>query len=118
MGGSPLIIIQNGRCNMKERVIYRNCVDCGKEFAIGLGFQRHIAEQGLKLPKRCKECRTERRKAHAVKQCVDCGEAFTITRNEHKYYTERGLTEPKRCPDCRAKRRNGGNYGPADKEQK
>ena len=102
---------------MKNRVIYRTCVDCGKEFAIGLAFQKHIEEQGLKLPKRCKECRENRRVAHVVKQCVDCGEAFAITRNEHKYYEERGLSEPKRCKACRDKRRGNSN-GPKDKKQK
>lgn len=103
---------------MKSRVIHRICVDCGEEFVIGLAFQKHIEENNLKLPKRCKECREDRRVAHAVKQCVDCGEAFTITRNEHKYYKERGLTEPKRCLACRKKRHEGQKDGPKDKKQK
>lgn len=103
---------------MKGRVIHRTCVDCGKEFVIGLGFQKHIEDNGLKLPKRCKECREDRRVAYSVKQCVDCNEPFTITRNEHRYYEERGLTEPKRCLACRQKRREGQKNGPKDKKQK
>lgn len=87
-----------------NRAIYRTCADCGKEFVISPKFQDYIEENNLKLPKRCRDCRTSRREAYEVKTCVECGNEFTLTQNEHKFYTERGLTEPKRCPDCRKKK--------------
>ena len=79
--------------------------------------QNDIAEAGLKLPKRCPNCRAERREVKVTKECVDCGTVFHITKNEAKYYAERGFTEPKRCPECREKRRNGGKNGPKNKKQ-
>ena len=87
-----------------NRAIYRTCADCGKEFIISPKFQDYIEENNLKLPKRCKECRDNRREAHEVRECVVCGNEFVITHNEHRFYSERGLTEPKRCFDCRKKR--------------
>lgn len=87
-----------------NRAIYRTCADCGNEFVISPKFQEYIEENGLKLPRRCKECRTRRKESYEVKVCADCGTEFTITQNEHKFYAERGLTEPKRCPDCRRKK--------------
>jgi DNA-directed RNA polymerase subunit RPC12/RpoP len=88
------------------RAIYRTCSDCGKEFIISPKFQEKIEENDLKLPKRCKECRDNRKVAKDTRICADCGEEFTITVNEHKFYEERGLTEPKRCKNCR-KNKNG-----------
>lgn len=87
-----------------NRVIYRTCTDCGKEFIISPKFQDYIEENNLRLPKRCKECRGNRKMAYEVKKCMSCGDEFVITQNEHKFYSERGLTEPKRCQDCRRKR--------------
>lgn len=86
------------------REIYRACVDCGKEFAISAKFQEMAEKNDLRLPKRCKKCRDNRKVAHDTRMCIDCGEEFIITVNEHKFYSERGLTEPKRCKDCRRKR--------------
>lgn len=94
-----------------NRIICRQCVDCGDDFTISPKFQNYVQENGLKLPKRCPKCREARRTVVVTKTCVDCGEKFDITVNEQKYYAERGLTEPKRCPECRAKRRKNTNGG-------
>lgn len=90
-----------------NRTIYRNCTDCGEEFVINPKFQDYIKENDLKLPKRCKKCR-ENRKMNSETVMCECGDEFTITPNEAKFYAERGLDKPKRCPACREKRRNNG----------
>lgn len=88
-----------------NRVVRRTCMDCGEEFVISPKFQDYIEENGLKLPKRCPNCRATRKTVTTTKVCVECGNEFGLTANEIKYYSERGLTEPKRCAECRSRRR-------------
>lgn len=38
------------------------CVDCGRTFELGYEEQRFFKERGLDLPKRCKACRSRRRR--------------------------------------------------------
>ena len=56
------------------------CEDCGKEFVFTAGEQEFYAEKGLvNKPKRCPECRHQRRKNNRRKRkmydavCAKCG---------------------------------------------
>ena len=54
------------------------CEDCGKEFVFSTGEQEFYAEKGLvNKPKRCPECRKERRQKNRRKMhdavCSQCG---------------------------------------------
>lgn len=43
-------------------VLTVECVDCGKTFDLTVEEQDWYKEKGFALPKRCKECRKERRR--------------------------------------------------------
>lgn len=43
-------------------VVTIECVDCGKTFDLSVEEQEWYKEKGFALPKRCKECRKERRR--------------------------------------------------------
>lgn len=43
-------------------VLTVECVDCGKVFDLTIEEQDWYKEKGFALPKRCKECRKERRR--------------------------------------------------------
>lgn len=43
-------------------VLTVDCVDCGKVFDLTIEEQDWYKEKGFALPKRCKECRKERRR--------------------------------------------------------
>ena len=47
------------------------CEDCGKEFVFSTGEQEFYAEKGLvNKPKRCPECRKERRQKKTEEECM------------------------------------------------
>lgn len=43
-------------------VLTVECIDCGKAFDLTVEEQDWYKEKGFALPKRCKECRKERRR--------------------------------------------------------
>lgn len=43
-------------------VLTVGCIDCGKAFDLTVEEQDWYKEKGFALPKRCKECRKERRR--------------------------------------------------------
>lgn len=45
---------------MQDQTI--TCVDCGENFLFSKGEQRYFQSKRLSTPKRCPECRAERRK--------------------------------------------------------
>lgn len=46
----------------REDVITVECIDCGRAFDLTKEEQDWYKEKGFALPKRCKECRKERRR--------------------------------------------------------
>lgn len=46
----------------REDVITVECIDCGRTFDLTKEEQGWYKEKGFALPKRCKECRKERRR--------------------------------------------------------
>lgn len=46
----------------REEVMTVECIDCGKTFDLSVEEQNWYKEKGFALPKRCKECRKERRR--------------------------------------------------------
>ena len=47
------------------------CEDCGQEFVFTVGEQEFYAEKGLvNKPKRCPECRKDRRQRNSRKKCM------------------------------------------------
>jgi hypothetical protein len=97
------------------------CKDCGRVFTFTATEQAFYAEKGITAPKRCRKCRSERKKANNATGttviCADCGEAFIITEAEANYFEINGLQQPKRCKKCRSKRkaRNSSNNTVSDK---
>lgn len=95
------------------------CKDCGKEFEISVKEQLFAREnKGFVLPKRCPECRADRkdRTKHIV--CVECGEVFEFTANEQEFYEKNGFKEPKRCKSCRKIRKDTPHGQSIPKEDK
>ena len=76
------------------------CVDCGNEFVFTAGEQEFYAEKGLtNEPKRCKDCRTERKNATRRERvmytsvCAVCG-------GEAKIPFEPKEGRPVYCSEC------------------
>lgn len=46
----------------REDVITVECIDCGRTFDLTKEEQDWYKEKGFAMPKRCKECRKERRR--------------------------------------------------------
>lgn len=99
------------RSNYNGKMV-KTCVDCGKQFAISESVQKYMRDNGLSLPKRCKDCRTKRkdRLSESI-VCSDCGELFTFTASEQEYYRDHNLVRPKRCKKCRDIRRKARSDG-------
>lgn len=88
------------------------CKDCGAEFTISVKEQLFAQEdKGFTLPKRCKNCRDERKNKSKHIICIECGEVFEFNANEQDFFAKNGFKEPKRCRKCRA------NKGVKDNEQ-
>lgn len=83
---------------LEEKVIH--CEDCGKEFIISPSEQKFYNKKGYNLPKRCFDCRKNKKKIN-VFTCIDCGKEFEITGSEIDYYKKNSLEIPKRCKKCR-----------------
>lgn len=97
------------------------CVSCGRSFTITPNEQEFAAEgKGFVLPKRCPDCRKERKAKTKFLTCTDCGKEFEFKVDDQKFYADHGFQDPKRCPECRQKRKSGGyNHGErATKEDK
>ena len=98
--------------NVPERMypIDAVCKDCGKEFQISVKEQLFAQEnKGFVLPKRCPDCRTNRkdRAKHIV--CVECGTIFEFTASEQEFYEKNGFKEPRRCRACRKAKKDNPN---------
>lgn len=107
--------------NVPERMypITATCKDCGEEFQISVKEQLFAQEnKGFVLPKRCPNCRADRkdRTKHIV--CVECGEVFEFTASEQEYYAKNNFNEPKRCRTCRKARKDAQNGHDIPKEDK
>ena len=99
--------------------IVTTCKDCGKEFSISVKEQLFAQEnKGFTLPKRCPDCRNERK--NNIKQivCMECGEVFNFTVSEQEFYKNNGFAEPKRCKACRKARKDNLNGQDIPKEDK
>lgn len=46
----------------EANVVVIECVDCGRAFEVSAEEQAWYKEKGFELPKRCNDCRKERRK--------------------------------------------------------
>jgi len=66
----------------KEKTL--TCQDCGKEFAFTTEEQKFYQEKGFQEPKRCADCRKQRKQARFSQQeeteivCSKCGEKGTV----------------------------------------
>ena len=95
------------------------CKDCGKEFEISVKEQLFAKEnKGFVLPKRCPNCRADRkdRTKHIV--CMECGDVFEFTASEQEFYEKNGFKEPRRCKSCRKARKDNSNGQGISKENK
>lgn len=96
------------------------CKDCGQEFEISVKEQLFAQEdKGFVLPKRCKNCREERKGKNKQIVCVECGDVFEFTASEQEFYSKNGFKEPRRCKSCRQARKdnpNGQNITEEDKQ--
>lgn len=95
---------ENKPINKPERIypITEVCKDCGKEFIITVKEQLFAQEnKGFVLPKRCPECRSNRKNSIKYIVCETCGEVFEFTANDQEFYKKNNFKEPKRCKKCR-----------------
>ena len=99
--------------------ITAECKDCGREFTISVKEQLFAQEnKGFTLPKRCPDCRSERKNKNKQIVCMDCGEVFDFTASEQEFYEKNGFAEPKRCKACRKARKENANGQDIPKEDK
>lgn len=96
------------------------CKDCGKEFTISVKEQLFAQEnKGFVLPKRCRDCREERKGKAKQIVCCECGDVFEFTASEQEFFAKNGFKEPKRCRNCRKARKDntdGQNISKEDKQ--
>lgn len=76
------------------------CKLCGNEFEMSPAEQKFYINKGYELPKRCPECRKNRKKFE-THVCVDCNAKFIIKNTEKEFFESNGLHLPQRCPECR-----------------
>ena len=90
--------------------VVANCKDCGSEFTISVKEQLFAQEnKGFVLPKRCPDCRTQRKDKSKQIVCMECGNVFEFTANEQEFYTKNNFKEPKRCKECRKTKKDNPN---------
>ncbi len=85
------------------------CCSCYQTFPFSPREQAFYREKGYQIPKRCKSCRTKKKKfkhppmEHISKwiECIDCGCEFCITSRDEAFYERKGYQIPKRCKPCR-----------------
>ena len=95
------------------------CKDCGKEFTISVKEQLFAQEQkGFVLPKRCPECRAERKSQSKHIICIECGEVFEFTASEQEFFAKNNFQQPRRCRTCRQSRKDNANGQGISKEDK
>ena len=95
------------------------CKDCGKEFTISVKEQLFAQEnKGFVLPKRCRDCREERKGKAKQIVCCECGEVFEFTASEQEFFAKNGFKEPKRCRNCRKVRKDNTDGQDISKEDK
>ena len=56
--------------NMKNEVIERICIDCGRKFPIYPDAQAFFKSCGLELPKRCKACRAKKKQERKAEEAA------------------------------------------------
>jgi len=68
-----------------ETEIILSCADCGQEFAFSVEEQEFYREKGFSTPKRCNNCRANRRSQKGVQSsqryeviCSECGCQTTV----------------------------------------
>ena len=54
--------------NMKNEVIERTCIDCGRRFLIHPNAQEFFESRGLELPKRCQACREKKKQERKAEE--------------------------------------------------
>lgn len=54
--------------NMKNEVIERTCIDCGRRFLIHSNAQEFFESRGLELPKRCQACREKKKQERKAEE--------------------------------------------------
>lgn len=90
--------------------ITATCKDCGKEFTISVKEQLFAQEgKGFTLPKRCKDCRANRKAKSKHIVCHECGDVFEFTASEQEFFNKNGFEEPKRCTECRKAKKVNAN---------
>lgn len=90
------------------------CVDCGKVFQMTSNDENWYLDKGFKIPKRCKECRTNKSKDIVIENkiehvCVECGESFYMTERHEKWFRDKKMPLPTRCQKCVNKRKRMAN---------
>lgn len=56
--------------NMKNEVIERICIDCGRKFPIYPDAQAFFKSRGLELPKRCRACREKKKQERKAEEAA------------------------------------------------
>lgn len=51
-----------------SKVKVLTCIECGKEFTLTPEHEEWFLDKGLKLPKRCSECRNKKRSQRGMKE--------------------------------------------------
>lgn len=101
------------------------CKDCGETFVLTKDEYEYFTSNGLKLPVRCKACRSYRRNSKNLaaargeseklnanpnpvvetRVCKDCGKTFTISADEAGWFKGHDYALPVRCKACRHNRK-------------
>lgn len=85
------------------------CSSCYQTFPFSPSEQAFYRSKGFQIPKRCKSCRTTKKKASSPPvgnisqwiECIDCEDEFSLTFRDEAFYERKGFQIPKRCKPCR-----------------
>lgn len=86
---------------------YQICIDCGRGFTLSHEEQRWYQEKGWPLPKRCEECRSQRRRDRDSGNMGLSGPASAPSRRSRRWpedFSEQGPAQKSSQPHSRSRR--------------
>ena len=87
---------RSSRTSPENRPQIRRCEECCRKFAITSDTTQRYVSRQLRIPKRCRQCRSRRKRKHAARQLEPAAPAFIreYPHNEAKPWCTPGVPRP------------------------